>query len=136
MTITGERCAQRCRSKVNKLSEQRAAAGEDIDDNSERLKHQSNILMLNTDSQASGHQSVKSIARPEQEDEHPKLSAAITKNTLLALTQAVKSANPGSKAEIQPSSFNNECDLALFLKQFKDVAIQMVRWAYRRPALT
>ena len=51
------------------------------------------------------------------------MSAAITKNTLQALTQALKLACSESKAKTQTTSFNGEEDLALFLPQFKNFAI-------------
>ena len=70
-------------------------------------------------SQASDASEGQATERPV---ERPRTPAAIPMEALLAITQALKLTNTGSRTEIRPPNFNGEGALKLFLKQFDDVA--------------
>ena len=127
-TTTKERYARRKRSEANKLSQQRATAWSDTDDDGplQMSDDQLDRRPSDTDSQASGPVSDTSNRRMEEQlhgqPAAPAAPAAIPMEALLAITQALKLSSTSSRSEIRPPTFNGEGDLTLFLKQFEDVA--------------
>ena len=127
---TREQYACRWQSEANMLSQQRAMAWSDTDDDKPL---QMSDIQLNrwpsyTDSQVSGLASDVSERQIEDQPvERPVAPAAPTPaaipiKALLAITQALKVSGAGLRSEIRPPSFNGEGDLTLFLKRFDDVA--------------
>ena len=118
---TRERYARRRDSEANKLSQQRATAWSDSEDDRplQMEDGQTGGQLSDVDSQTN---SQASDASEGQAAERPATPAAIPMEALLAITQALKLTNTGPRTEIRPPSFNGEGDLSLFLKQFGDVA--------------
>ena len=127
-TTTKERYARRRRSEANRISQQRATAWSDTDDDrpAQMSDDQLDRRASDTDSHASRPASDASDRRledvPVEQPAAPAAPAAITMEALLAITQALKLSSPAPRSEIRPPTFNGEGDLTLFLKQFEDVA--------------
>ena len=122
---TRERYARRRHSEANKLSQQRATAWSDSEDDSplQMEDGQTDKQPSDVDSQISSRAPDASEGQAaERLVERPATPAAIPMEDLLAITQALKLTNTGPRTEIRPPSFNGEGDLSLFLKQFDDVA--------------
>ena len=123
-TTTKERYARSKRLEANRLSQQRATAWSDTDDELVQMSDdQLDRRPSDTDSQVSGPASDASDRRvDDQPAGHPVAPAAIPMEALLAITQALKLSSSTPRSEIWPPTFNGEGDLTLFLKQFEDVA--------------
>ena len=127
-TTTKERYARRRRSEANRISQRRATAWSDTDDDrpAQMSDDQLDRRASDTDSHASRPASDASDRRledvPVEQPAAPAAPAAITMEALLAITQALKLSSPAPRSEIRPPTFNGEGDLTLFLKQFEDVA--------------
>ena len=127
-TTTKERYARRRRSEANRISQRRATAWSDTDDDrpAQMSDDQLDGRASDADSHASRPASDASDRRledvPVEQPAAPAAPAAITMEALLAITQALKLSSPAPRSEIRPPTFNGEGDLTLFLKQFEDVA--------------
>ena len=126
---TRERYARRRHSEANKLSQQRATAWSDSEDNRplqmedrQTGGHQLSNMDSQISSQASGASEEQTAERPVEQPAMPAAPATIPMEALLAITQALKLTNTEPRMEIRPPSFNGEGDLSLFLKQFDNVA--------------
>ena len=125
---TKERYARRKRSEANKLSQHRAAAWSDADDDGplQMSDDQLDRRPSNTDSQVSGPASDASDKPMEEQltgqpaapatPAAPAAQAAIPMEAWLVITQALKLSSTSSRFEIRPPTFNGEGDLTLFLK--------------------
>ena len=122
---TKERYARRRQSEANRLSQKRATAWSDSEDDRpvQMEDGQADGRSSDVDSQIGSQASDASEGQAaERPVERPAAPAAIPLEALLALTQALKLTHTGARTEVRPPSFNGEGDLTLFLKQFDDVA--------------
>ena len=104
-------------SEANKLSQQKTTAWSDSD-NDRQLQMESEPTdrrPSDTDSQISGQASDSSEGHAMERPVTPAAPAAIPMEALLALKQALKLANTGSR--IRQPSFHEEGDLTSFFKK-------------------